>query len=232
MPLSYGITCRRQTFHFAFREHSHSSSIDVTIAYTSPLCLEHFDEFDPFLQTSDDLHRLEDLLAAEAQRKWLQGAITGKTALIKDLKKVTRQHMKIANLLAAQSPSEQIGIFAKPSDDLLYAMDIQDIDDLYLLTDSVFRDFCGGKPNSASVEGSAEMQTEETGWSIIRPKGSGSVVEVCMKQETSYLKRPSAGSELAANRFNDVLQSIIQEHSQEITNGAKSVEHMLAGVAA
>ncbi|OWZ16608.1 hypothetical protein PHMEG_0009578 [Phytophthora megakarya] len=87
-------------------------------------------------------HHLQGRLASEAQRRWLQAAIAGKTELIGDLKKVVRQHMKIAALIAAESEGQKAALFLEPTDELLYAMDIQDINDHYKKTDAVF-DTCG-----------------------------------------------------------------------------------------
>ncbi|EGZ09018.1 hypothetical protein PHYSODRAFT_252345 [Phytophthora sojae] len=68
---------------------------------------------------------------------------SGKTLLIDDLKKVVRQHLKIASLIAADASSEgRDELFIQPTDELLYAMDIQDINTLYAQTDLVFSD-CG-----------------------------------------------------------------------------------------
>ncbi|KAE8893108.1 hypothetical protein PF005_g5491 [Phytophthora fragariae] len=84
-------------------------------------------------------------------------------------------------------------------------------------------------------EGScAGMQTDETGWSVIRPSatGSGTIMEGCMRQDPAHLH--TIVDPAVANRFDKFLQSIIQENSQEITNGAKAVllENMLSGICA
>ncbi|POM59007.1 Hypothetical protein PHPALM_36272 [Phytophthora palmivora] len=50
--------------------------------------------------------------------------------------------MNIAALIAAQSEEQTSQLFLKPTDDLLYAMDLQDVDEQYMLTDTVFNS-CG-----------------------------------------------------------------------------------------
>ncbi|GMF13430.1 unnamed protein product [Phytophthora lilii] len=77
------------------------------------------------------------------------------------------------------------------------------------------------------------MQTEETGWSVIRPSktGTGTVVEVCMRQVPLHVNSTNTGP---ANLFDNFLQTVIRENSQEITNGAKALllENMLSGISA
>ncbi|KAK1929556.1 hypothetical protein P3T76_014954 [Phytophthora citrophthora] len=85
---------------------------------------------------------VEARLVAEAQKRWLEAAIRGKIELIADLKVVVRQHMNIASLIAAASPDNGSELFLRPSDDLLYSMDTQDINDLYAQTDLVFGSCC------------------------------------------------------------------------------------------
>ncbi|KAL4167633.1 hypothetical protein KRP22_013117 [Phytophthora ramorum] len=247
---------------------------------------------------------LQERLGSEAHQRWLREAVAGKATLIVDLKMVVRQHLKISRLLAAQSQSS---LFLEPTDDLLYAMDVHDIDVLYSQTDSVFsscgldmgpvetttfqrtakiigdgvsiqnrEDYAGiqdpentiatkfhvtkcidggkqlslkerivtrrFKEEKRSVlvwkalltgEGLCKgMQTEETGWSIIRPSatGFGTTVEVCMRQVPLHLSH----LEPVTKQFEEMLQSVIQENSQEITNGAKELllENMLTGIGA
>ncbi|KAK1929557.1 hypothetical protein P3T76_014955 [Phytophthora citrophthora] len=75
----------------------------------------------------------------------------------------------------------------------------------------------------------AGMQTEEVGWSIIRPSPTGTeaIVEVCMQQTPLYVH---AGD--IATRFEDLLHAILLENSREITNGTNELllEHMLTGL--
>ncbi|KAL4165645.1 hypothetical protein KRP22_014355 [Phytophthora ramorum] len=276
---------------------------------------------------------LKERLGSEAHQRWLREAVAGKATLIVDLKMVVRQHLKISRLLAAQSQSS---LFLEPTDDLLYAMDVHDIDVLYSQTDSVFSS-CGldmGSVETTTFQRTAKiigdgvsiqfvrrqhmlfsydctcqsiwmlshfvhrqenredyagiqdpentiatkfhvtkcidggkqlslkerivtrrfkeekrtvlvwkalltgeglckgMQTEETGWSIIRPSatGFGTTVEVCMRQVPLHLSH----LEPVTKQFEEMLQSVIQENSQEITNGAKELllENMLTGIGA
>ncbi|KAG1691822.1 hypothetical protein DVH05_026197 [Phytophthora capsici] len=81
-----------------------------------------------------------------------------------------------------------------------------------------------------SGEGScAGMQTEEAGWSIIRPSPTGTeaLVEVCMQQTPLHVSTTDT-----ATRFQELLHTILLENSREITNGAKQLllEHMLTGL--
>ncbi|POM62589.1 hypothetical protein PHPALM_28240 [Phytophthora palmivora] len=79
---------------------------------------------------------LRERLDAETRRKWLLTAISGKRALIEDLKSVVRQHILLANL--GPTYSGHTGLFLEPPDELFYAMEMQDINHLYRQTDSVF----------------------------------------------------------------------------------------------
>ncbi|KAL3670912.1 hypothetical protein V7S43_004097 [Phytophthora oleae] len=118
---------------------------------------------------------LEATLAAEAQKRWLQAAIRGKIELIDDLKTVVRQHMNIASLIAAASPENGSKLFLQPSDDLLYSMDIQDINDLYAQTDLVFGSCC------------SELETERSEFSRTETTDpSGVSVFVVRKQLMMY----------------------------------------------
>ncbi|KAG7390849.1 hypothetical protein PHYBOEH_006907 [Phytophthora boehmeriae] len=272
--------------------------------------------------------RLEKRLAAESQRTWLKTAITGKVALAEDLKAVVRQHMRIASLIAAQSPEQRTELFLDPTDDLLYTMDIQDTMALYPHTDAVFsssgldptaeteefqrtittaengvsiqyawkqhmmfsfkqtcqsvwmlghllhrqedREEFDSNPNREEImamkfrvsgrlaggeraflshrvvtrkfveddrmvmvaksfiagEGACSgMQVEETGWTIIRPSttGSGTIVEVCFRQVPVHLNSANSVPELVTNKFNDLLQTMIQDNSAEVTRGMESL---------
>ncbi|KAL3670908.1 hypothetical protein V7S43_004093 [Phytophthora oleae] len=280
---------------------------------------------------------LEGRLASEAQRRWLQTAIVGKTELIDDLRQVVRQHLKIAALVAAQSEGEKPALFLEPTDNLLYSLDSQDCDLLYTQTDSVFS-ACGLDRTSESPEfqrsvttdsdgvsiqytsrqrmlfsfeqmcesiwmlahllnrqedreeytGNEDkentlamkfrmtdrlpsgqvasmtqrvvcrrfkeqnrmvfvtksflvgegpcrgMQTDESGWTILRPSasGSGTVMEVCMKQVPLHLNSASAVPRSVVNYYNELLQTLHQENLREATNGAESLllDDVLAGI--
>jgi hypothetical protein len=284
--------------------------------------------------------RLERRLAAEAERRWLEAAIRGRTELIDDLAKVVHQHVRIAGLIAASPQRHNTPLFIEPTDELLYDMEMQEISALYRQTDAVFQtcgldltstetthfqrtvttdangvsiqyvrrqhmlfsyehtwksfwmlsqmvhrqddreDYRGFQQPETSLgtrfritkrgqdgkrlslkerfvarrfteenrtvlvwkallagEGPySGMQTEETGWSVIRPSttGSGAVVEMVMRQVPLHLSSPTSVPEHAANAFNNLLQSVIQENSQEITNGAKDMllGAMLTGIIA
>ncbi|KAJ8556934.1 hypothetical protein ON010_g9030 [Phytophthora cinnamomi] len=277
---------------------------------------------------------LESRLASEAQRKWLQAAITGRTEIIDGLKSVVRQHLKIAALVAAQGGSE---LFLEPTDHLRYSIDMQDIAELYLQTDSVFsssgldpttedgnfrrtvtRDANGVSiqyvtrqrllfsyeqtcesmwifshllnrqedreeytgvedrentlamkfrlterlPNGerASLkqriacrrfneenrvvivrksflagEGSCSgMQTDEFGWTVLRPSatGSGTVMEVCLRQVPLHLNSASAVPENVSSQYNELLQRLYQDNLSEATNSAESLllDDVLTGI--
>ncbi|OWZ15054.1 hypothetical protein PHMEG_00011374 [Phytophthora megakarya] len=279
---------------------------------------------------------LEERQVSEANRRWLLAAISGKKALIEDLMSVVRQHMLLVN--ATSRSCRHTALFYDPPDDIVFAIDMQDIEKFYRQTDSIFNT-CGLDPTStktttfqqtvtkdndgvsirlvrrqhflfgykhtwqsvwmlshmmhrqedredyggiedpentiatkfritkqlpggtrvslkerfvvrkfeetnrtiiiwkASLTGEGSfsgMQTELTGWSIIRPSttDSGCVVDVCMLHVPLHLKNPDVAPDIMADRFSEFLQSIIQENSQEITSGSKALllEHMLTGI--
>ncbi|OWZ16609.1 hypothetical protein PHMEG_0009579, partial [Phytophthora megakarya] len=75
-------------------------------------------------------------------------------------------------------------------------------------------------------EGSCRgMQTDEYGWTILRPseKGIGTIMECCMRQVPLHLNNASAVPKNVATYYNELLQTMHQENIQEAANGAETL---------
>ncbi|GMF13426.1 unnamed protein product [Phytophthora lilii] len=77
------------------------------------------------------------------------------------LKSVVRQHMKIAALIAEQRPEQSEKLFLKSTEELLYAMDSQDINELYTQTDAVFS-LCGLDPAPETADFQRSVTVEHS----------------------------------------------------------------------
>ncbi|KAK1929561.1 hypothetical protein P3T76_014959 [Phytophthora citrophthora] len=87
-------------------------------------------------------HYRRKLFVSEEKRQWLHAAVKGKALLIDDLLRVVRQQTKIASIIGDQT--------AEVPADILYAMDIQEINALYKQTDIIFS-ACGLDPTSVDT---------------------------------------------------------------------------------
>ncbi|OWZ10899.1 hypothetical protein PHMEG_00016160 [Phytophthora megakarya] len=67
------------------------------------------------------------------------------------------------------------------------------------------------------------IQTDESGWVIVQPSptGSGTTMQVCVKQVPLHLNCPTG--QAAAQQFDELLQSVVQKNSHEITTGAEAL---------
>ncbi|KAK1929555.1 hypothetical protein P3T76_014953 [Phytophthora citrophthora] len=76
------------------------------------------------------------------------------------------------------------------------------------------------------------IQTDETGWITLQPSstGHGTVVELCLKQVPLHLNSPMP--EPAAQQFNDMLKSVVQESNLEIFTAAEALllEYAMIGI--
>ncbi|KAJ8531679.1 hypothetical protein ON010_g14282 [Phytophthora cinnamomi] len=78
------------------------------------------------------------------------------------------------------------------------------------------------------------MQTDEFGWTVLRPSatGSGTVMEVCLRQVPLHLNSASAVPENVSSQYNELLQRLYQDNLSEATNSAESLllDDVLTGI--
>ncbi|KAJ8523915.1 hypothetical protein ON010_g17203 [Phytophthora cinnamomi] len=78
------------------------------------------------------------------------------------------------------------------------------------------------------------IQTDETGWGIIRPSltGQGTMMQVCVKHVPLHLNGCCPASEPVMSKYNNVLENVAKESDREITSGAESLllEDALTGI--